>query len=135
MKLHNRGTPLSPCAKNNQGFVLIIVVLLMSAVMTTVFIQTALNSLIILEQSQKALDGARAKMYAEGCMQEALLRLSRDSTYTGGNLMLNSGTCDVVISGLGTARVVTVRGTLGVYTQPLVVSVELNPLTITSWDN
>jgi len=133
MKLHNRGTQLLPCAKNNQGFILIIVVLLVSAIMTTVFIQTALNSLILLEQSQKALDGTRARMYAEGCMQEALLHLSRDATYGGENFTLDAGTCDIAITGSDTARTVTVTGTLGAYTQSLTVSVELNPLTITRW--
>lgn len=71
---------------------------------------------------------------AEGCVDEALLSLSRNNAYTGGSVFgMESTNCVAVVSGVGASRTVDVTATNGQYVRRISVGVNLSPFSITSW--
>lgn len=65
----------------------------------------------------------RALMFASACVEEALLRLKRNESYTGGTVPVGlNDTCTVTVSGSGTTRTITATAVSSIYTQTVVVS-------------
>ena len=137
MKPQISGRKPSPSAPNRQeGFVLLIVLIIVGSLLSVVVIKLALGALIRLENTQESLRGTNSELYADSCLQEALIHLSRDNTYAGGALNLNGGTCTAVVSGAGNNRTVSVVGIWSnMYSYSLKADVTLSPFKIITWDN
>lgn len=134
MRPHH-GQPLLPLVRDNQGFILIVSVLLISVVMSIIGIATALATLTHLEQSVTHLRGQDSVAYTHGCMDEALLRLHRDATYMGESLTYGVGSCTMIISGSGNTRALTATGTVNTQTHSVTAAVTLVPYALTRWDS
>ncbi len=135
MKHKILGQLLSRSGRNNQGYIIIIAVVIITAVFTVMAISTALSTITHLDKADVSLAGQRARFYVEGCLQEALIQLNRDSFYSGGNLALGSGSCAIVIAGSENSRTVTVTGSLNDYYYEIIAEVSLEPFNLTSVDN
>jgi uncharacterized membrane protein YcgQ (UPF0703/DUF1980 family) len=116
---------------NNQGFVMIISVLIVTALISVILIKTSLNSISVLNTGSETLNSTNVSYFTEGCANEALIKLSRDNNYAGSTFDLEQGTCTVVVAG----NAVEVTGTLFNYSQTIDISFTLDPFTVDSWDN
>ena len=80
------------------GAMLLITVLLTSAIALVVSLSIALQGLQELSMGRAEPKSAEVLGIADGCMEEALLRLSRSSAYTGGLLTFGNGTCVITVT-------------------------------------
>ena len=114
---------------------MIVSIIIIAAIISIIVVKTSLSSITQLGSSDIALKGESVKYYTEGCMQEALIQLNRDNTYSGGVLNLGSGSCNVSVSGADNSRTVDVTGDLNNYYHNIIVDVVLDPFSISTWDN
>lgn len=78
--------------------------------------------------------GDLARQNAETGIENALIQLERNSTYSGETMTLSNGTATISISGTGTLTITSV-GTSGNLTRTVTATVTItnNILTLTSW--
>lgn len=88
----------------------------------------------LLSGSQGA-QSERAFHAADSCVDEALVRLKRNSGYAGGTLSVGVDSCTIVVAGAGATRTITVTGTAQRSTRRLLVNVSISgsTVTITDW--
>lgn len=96
------------------------VTVIMLVVATLVVSTTALIGLDDLEIGYSAQVGEDALLSAESCLEEAYVRLTRDSSYTGGTLDVGDAACTITVTGTpcGTCTV-TAEATLAEFTRTL----------------
>jgi Flp pilus assembly pilin Flp len=85
--------------KNEQGAAAIMVTIIMLVVATLIVSTTALIGLDDLEIGYSAQVGEDALLSAESCLEEAYVRLTRNSSYTGGSLKVGDATCTITVTG------------------------------------
>lgn len=72
----------------------------------------------------------------EGCAEEALIQLSRDNSYTGGNYTIDEVACTATVSGSDPTRDVVVTGGKKDITRDVFIRVQLTPaFAIMVWDD
>jgi len=127
----------SPVLQGNtkSGYILIVSVIIITAVLSVIIISAALSSITHISNVDINLRGERARYYTEGCLQEALVQLSMHNDYTGGTLSLAGATCTVNVSGTGNSRDIDIEGTINDYTHTLGASATLSPFSVDVWDN
>lgn len=120
---------------NNKGAIGILttlvlgIVLVMLAVMVVLTGISSRTNAFVFNQSEKTFIGM------EGCIEDALVRLSRDDTYVGGTYDVGNVECNTVITGADTTRQVTVTGTQDTITRDAVLSVQVDPdFAIIEWN-
>lgn len=94
---------------HTKGFIALTSILIISAIALAVAVSI---SLLGIGEARNSLDykkGREALYLAYGCVDEALLQLKLDETYTGGALSLGNGTCNIVISGVGSEKTIDVE--------------------------
>ena len=125
-----------PCetTKTKQGFIMIVAVIIMSAVISVIAISVTLGSITLLEKTDTALRGEYARYYSQGCLQEALIQLNMDNSYAGGTLNLAGSTCTVVISGTGNNRTIEISGSNNDYYHGITADVTLSTFSLDRWD-
>lgn len=124
----------NPRSKHH-GFILILAVIIISAVLSVILINASLSALTNLNNNSLSLQGAGAKFLADGCANEALLRLNRDKNYAGGSFNIDTGACLVIVSGTENTRSLAITGSLNNFSTNLTIAVTLDPFAVTSWDN
>lgn len=77
---------------------LIVTILVTSAVTLAIGMSIALQSLQGLSMGRAEPKSAEALSIADGCMEEALLRLARSSDYEGGTLSFGNGNCVITVN-------------------------------------
>jgi len=85
--------------KNERGAAALIVVIVLLAVMVLVVSRVALTGLDELSANQSSQLGTTNVLSAESCVEEVMLRLSRDNTYGGGSLTMGDTACTMSVSG------------------------------------
>lgn len=82
----------------------------------------------------KFAQSTRAYYVAESGIENGILRLLRDPTYSGETLPVSDGTATITVSGTG-PYTITAKGQVGnfIRTIQVVVSYDSSGLTITSW--
>lgn len=125
--------PLSPQLSSQSGQTLVILlvfitVAIMVTVSATLLSSYALTAITRSEQSEIALG------VAESGMEDALLRLLRDPSYTGDTLVLPEGTAVITVTGSTTKTIIS-SGVAGDFKRVVVVSAVYTGgiLTVTSW--
>ena len=108
---------------NQEGISAVIAVVVVLALVLSLGL--AVSQLSVGELVLTAHEGqsSRALHYAEACVEEAGFRLKRDSSYTGGTITFDEGTCTVSVAGSGSTRTFTVTATVENETRSLVVDV------------
>lgn len=122
----------------NNGFVALVSLLVISA--AVLVISTSI-SLLGVGESKASLDfkkGQETLKVAEGCAEEALLRLRDNASYTGGSLNVGDGSCTISISGTGADRTITITASISgppQYTRKVQVTIKRagNSINIISW--
>lgn len=99
--------------KNNQsGLMAISSLLIISAVALAIAVSISLIGIGEAQNSLTYKKGAEVLKIAEGCAEEALLRLRDDVNYSGGSLQLGAGSCTISITDTGSDRTIDVTGTI-----------------------
>lgn len=122
----------------NEGFIALISVLIISAVTVAIVLSIPLLGIT---ESRSALGfkkGQEVLKIAEGCVEEALLRLRDKANYSGGSLNVGDGSCTISISGTGSDRTVDITATLSVppdYVKKLQITAKRigNSINIVTW--
>ena len=133
MRLNKVGNLATQLGKENRGYILTMSVLIISAIISIVVIGTSLSSLIVLDKNNEDLKGVEIKHYTQGCMEEALIQVNRDSDYSGGTYDIGSGTCEISTSGPADSKEISTTGTLKTRTYNLQAKVNTDNFEILSW--
>lgn len=128
---------LRPLIENRnfqQGYVAIVTVLVIGAVMLSVGMAVVLNSI---NTGQGALGEIKKESgigFVESCAEDALIDINKNNAL-GGTITLPEGTCAVTInSQVGSAWDFTVSGSLGGYTKSIrVTATRATSVTVNSW--
>ncbi len=119
------------------GAMLLMTTLIVGAAALVIGLSVSITGISELDMGFSEHRGQEAMAIADGCVQEAMLRLARDSGYTGASGMtVGSGACDITVSGSGDERVISVDATLGNWMRSITVQVDLSqsPIAILDWD-
>lgn len=120
--------------KNQRGAIGVLITLIIGFTLAVLSFQLALsdissrNNVFTFNQSEEVF------IPIEGCAEEALLRLSWDATYTGGNYTIGGVNCTVSVSGLANKDMV-VTGELNNITRDLFIRAWPTPLVIMEWSD
>lgn len=115
------------------GFILTIVAIVIAAAFVVLTVGAATRTLTQLDVGVTAATGSATASATDGCVEEALLQLRRDSAYVGGTATVGDATCTIAVRGSGASRTLTITGTIGTATRTVTVGAALSPFAITSW--
>jgi hypothetical protein len=135
MKKHSK----PQLATDNNGYVLLLSVLVVGAIGATVAVSLLVLGVISSKTTLAAQQSVQARALADTCAHEAIERLSRDDTYPAGDtITLSTGTCTVdALDGTGTTnRTVQTTGEVGTVTRRVEVTIgDLDfPMVVDSWE-
>ena len=121
--------------QNQQGIVSIATTMVVFAVMLIIAVSVQFMGVGELLMGYGEQESERTFQFADSCVDEALLRLSRNSGYTGGSLSEGITSCTIAVSGAGSTRTIAVTATTGDSVRALTVGVSISgsTVTITSW--
>lgn len=124
----------------NSGFVALTAVLVISFLVLTVATSISVLGVGEAKSSYDYRRGQEVLKMAEGCVEESLLRIRNDSSYTGtlSPLAIGNGTCTISVSGTGISRTVAVEAQLveqRTYKKRLEATLSIvgNSVNINSW--
>ena len=120
--------------KKDRGHILVMLLFLMVLAVTVI---TASVSLMIISSSTTTMyvGGNQAKSIAEAGIENALVRLLRDPSYTGENdLIIGNGSVDITVTG-STNKTITAEGSMDNKMKKIEVTANMsnNILNIISW--
>lgn len=108
-------------------------VLIVSAVVVAIAMSTTLIGIGEGKTGLLHWNGSNGLYLAEGCMEDALLRLRANSTYVGGIITRPEGSCTATVTG-GPTYTVAVTATNATATRRIqVVATRTDKITISSW--
>lgn len=112
-----------------------LITLLVFTVMASVIIAGAIAMIIINSQATGTLvNSEEALKIAESGVDNAAMRLLRDSGYTGETLIVGNGTATIIVSG-GATKTVISEGLSGDFRRKVqaTIAVSNNTVTVTTW--
>ena len=117
------------------GAMLLLTVIIVGTTALLIALGTAMRGIEELDMGLAEIQSAEALAVAEGCAQEALLRLARDNSYAGATLSVGDGTCTIVVSDVSGNKEVVTTGTVNRWEHTITISVDVSgsSLTILSW--
>ncbi len=122
-------------ATNQQGYIALIAVIIIVAV--TLAISLSLNVLSIGETQSGLIKQQSIQTFglADSCMQESYLQVERDSNYVGGSLNIGDGSCTIIVTDVGTDRLIVVTATFQKIQRKLesLVTLSGNQVTVQYW--
>ena len=107
--------------------------LIVSAVVVAIAFSTALIGIGEGKTGLMHYQGSNALYLAEGCMEDALLKLRANASYTGGSLSRPEGSCTATVSGSGTYTVTITATNASVTRQIQVVATRSGKVALSSW--
>lgn len=137
MKNRSKQRHASHLICNNQGAAALIAIIVITAMIVVISVSLGLATLSQLEIGFSEQRGDDVLVAAESCTEEAVLRLSRDNTYSGGSLTVGDIACTITVTGTpcGTCTISSEASAVG-YTRRIEagVSVTGNAVDIQSWE-
>ena len=124
--------------KDQRGFIALISVLIISAVVLTIGISVSLRSIGEMKMSFDKQESRRALALAGLCAEQALMKLESVFNYAGNeSITIDGESCDILpIGGSGiTNRTISAQSTVSNYTKKIKIEVtQISPvLEIASW--
>lgn len=117
-----------------RGYIALIAVLTISAVVLAISTTVALLAIGEAQSSYALTKGEDTLAFVEGCMEDALLKSQKSSSYTSGSITRPEGTCAVTVSKAGNVWTLTASTTDTKYVRTIqAVVTRGSSLTITSW--
>lgn len=120
---------------NRRGIATLIVVVIVSAVALMIAMTATLKGIDETQTGAHQNKSLETFSATDGCLDEGLLELSNNSSYTGETLTLGDISCTIVVTGIGISRTINVVATYGTdYDREIEATVTLSPeFVITSW--
>ncbi|MBI3332125.1 hypothetical protein HYZ99_04165 [Candidatus Peregrinibacteria bacterium] len=115
----------APVGSARPGSMLLVTVLIVGSIALLTSISVALRGMHELSMAQGIRKSMELTAIADGCMEEAMLRLSRSSSYAGGTLAVGGGSCTIVVSGTGSLRTIAVDAAIGRWAKELTTQATL----------
>ena len=115
-----------PTAAERPGAMLLLTVMITGAVALTVSLHLAFRGIHELDMGFAGSQALESLALAEGCREEALLQLIRDSRYKGGTLAFGDGTCSITVTEEGSEATIAITATIDRWTRHLVARVALS---------
>jgi len=112
-------------------------VIALGVVSLLIVLFSVLAGIDLIEQSHRSIETQETFAGGEGCVNEGLLELSGNVSYTGGNITIGSVDCVISVTGSGGSRTISVTATQGTqYTQSIEVDLDVSvrPFIITNWE-
>lgn len=121
--------------KHQQGYVAILTVLILMAIIITAATTVTLLSIGEAQSALALYKGEDTLAFVQGCTEDALLKARASAAYTGGPIFRPEGTCSVTITKAGTIWTLTVSTTNTLYVRTIQVIINKLPtgITLTSW--
>ncbi len=118
---------------NNEGQTLIALTIYMVVAMIITLGAVAVT-IINIRANTSYTSGELALQYANDGVENALIRLERDSSYTGETMSISSGSATITVSGTTTKTIVSV-GAIGNFNRTITATAtnSSNLYTVTSW--
>ena len=117
--------------QNGQTLIALLVFMLVA---TTVTIGASAIAIINIQSNDSITSGSTALLNAESGVEDTILKLERDPSYSGGALNIGSGSATITVSGSGTYTVVSV-GSSGNFQRTVTATLTdtSNVMSLTGW--
>ncbi len=121
--------------RNEKGYVAISIVLILTAVILGIIIAVAGLGIGEGQASLALSKGEDALNFSEGCLNDAILKIRSDYTYSGGIITRPEGTCSISVSQSGLVYTSTASASTTAYrrTVQAVINRGLTTVSLTSW--
>jgi hypothetical protein len=118
---------------NESGQTLIALLIFMLVAMTVTIAATAV-AIINIQSNNGLSNGQTALITANSGIENALINIERNPSYTGGTMSLNNGTDTISVSGTGTLTIVSVA-TVGHFQRTVTATVTQtgSNINLSSW--
>ena len=119
--------------KNRKGFLAMSTVLIVSAIVLAIAVSTSLMGIGEGKTGLLHWQGSNALYLAEGCMEDALLKLRANVSYSGGTVTRPEGSCTVTVAGSGTYTITVTATNITSTRQIQAVATRSGKVAISSW--
>lgn len=125
---------------NTKGSIALISILIITAVLMIITVSMAEVNISTGYNYLNNQSNTESYHIAESCLEESIVRLERDNTYTGGTITLGSSSCTSSISANLPNHTITISVTHGDYTQNYSASTYMlsqggeNNIDLLSWE-
>lgn len=125
-KVKSKNNILMKKGNRQTGATALVTVLIISAASLIMAYGATMLGLGELGMSYNSQEGDGAMFGAESCLEEVLIKLKRNPSYSGSNLVINDYSCIISISGAGNPYYISVESSYGDYTKKIEVEAEFN---------
>jgi ABC-type nitrate/sulfonate/bicarbonate transport system substrate-binding protein len=117
--------------QNGQTLIALLVFMLVAM---TVTIAASAVAIINIQSNNNFTSGSEALLNANSGVEDTILKLERDPSYSGGTLNIGSGSATITVSGSGTLTIVSV-GSSGNFQRTVTATITdtSNVMSLTSW--
>ena len=133
----NRHSEYRSITTDERGVVAILAIIIITALVVLISTSLGLVAIGNLQIGFSEQRGNDLLLTAESCTEEAILRLSRDNTYTGGSLTVGDVDCTIAVTGTpcGSCTISTEATAVG-FTRNIQAGVTISgsAVDITSWE-
>ena len=118
-----------------KGYIAFSSLLVISAVILAITVSVGLLGISESQMGHSVKKGEEAFFFVEGCLEEALLRISKNPSYSGGLLNFPEGQCTIDIQKNGEDWTVTASGSKDSYTRKVEAQIKriCNQTQLVSW--
>ncbi|MFH1632227.1 MAG: hypothetical protein ABIA47_04425 [bacterium] len=129
MRKHSRQH--SGFRSTKKGAAALISILIFTALIALMAVSVGLMGLNNLEAGFSEQISTDVILSAESCVEEAMLRLTRNSSYAGGSLSVGEVDCDIVVTGAPCGNcTIAVEASREFYTRNIVADVAVSGLSV-----
>jgi hypothetical protein len=120
--------------RSNESGQTIIALLIFMLVAMTVTLAAIAIAITNIHSNNSFTSGELALQNAQSGVENALILLERNPSYSGGSMTLDNGTATITVSGSGTLNIVSV-GSIGNFRRTITATATdtANVLTLTNW--
>ena len=117
----------------SRGAIALISTLVVISVIFTVALSMSILGIGAIDVTRVTNESHKAFSVAEACLDEAMLRLLRDSSWTGDTLTVGDGSCTITVAGAGPFTI-NVVATVADATRRVEADFDVATNTITRWE-
>ncbi len=122
--------------KDNRGVAALMVVVIIGAAVLLMSYSASLLGIGELDMGYVSQRGHEALALAEGCAEEALIRLRFNQNYTGSTLNIGDNSCIIFVTGDTNNKIISVNSTVDKYHKAIKVTASISSSTvqISGWE-
>ena len=112
---------------NNRGAIALVTMVVLGTVIILVAFSIVILGMSSRHNAVQLSESDRVFVKTDGCLEEALLQLSRDNAYAGGSYDVDGADCTVSVSGADNQRTIALNAFEGDFYHHFIVDVQLAP--------